>query len=185
MQREGCKKLGLLGGAGVGKDTFVQIVRTHFSHLNIQLIRLADPLYAVQKYVYEACGKEKEEHIQDGELLNFLGSHMRKINPDVLKEPFERAVKEIVSSMDLVICSDVRPKDVGFVREQGFHIVHISTDPKIALQRREKRGDLTLGCSLHSTEMGVERSLFDTEIINNNTLEEFEEAVLKFIGKKL
>ena len=182
MQRGDCKKLGLLGTTGVGKDTFVQIVKRRFSHLNIQMIRLADPLYAVQKFIYAACGTKKEEHIQDGELLNFLGHHMRKINPDVLKEPFERAIQNSIPSFDLIICSDVRPVDVGFVREQGFQIVHISADPKIALERRKKRGDLTLASSLHSTERGLDRSLFDHEISNNGTIELFEESILSFMG---
>jgi dephospho-CoA kinase len=173
------KKLALLGNTGVGKDTCVKIIQNRFSHLKLSLIQLAAPLYEAQNAIYQICGKEKGPDVQDGVLLNFLGQHMRLINPYVLKESFLRILEK--SQADLIICRDVRPLDVPFVREAGFFIVNIATDPSLCLERRKARGDLSLGASNHKTEVGLSAELYDTQIMNNSTLDNFERETVQFL----
>lgn len=187
MQRGHLKmvKLGLLGNSGVGKDTCVRCIQRHYPHLRLELIRLADPLYEVQNYIYRICGKIKDAQSQDGILLNFLGKHMRQINPDVLKQHFFHILEQSEFRADLVICSDVRPQDVPFVRQKGFHIVQIVADPELALERRKKRGDLSLGNPTHCTEKGGASDFYDTQVINNSSLQEFEEKIIKLTDQLL
>lgn len=175
-------KLGLLGTTGVGKDSCVQIIKNQFPDLSISLVRLADPLYQAQDAIYKICKKAKDFHSQDGELLNFLGSHMRKINPEVLKESFLDGLLNCDPNVNCIICSDVRPIDVPFVRDAGFVIIHIDADPKITLERRKMRGDVSLGKTNHETEKGICPSFYDHQLINNGSLEEFQENVKKFIS---
>lgn len=174
-------KLALLGGPGVGKDTFIRIFQKLYSHISCRFIRLAEPLYEVQHFIYKMCLKEIETQIQDGILLNFLGKHMRAINPNVLLERFAKSVRETEPLVDMVICSDVRPIDAAFVGQMGFTIVHIAADPSIALERRKQRGDLTLGNSSHETETGIVAGMYDVQIANNDSLEEFEKSIDAFL----
>lgn len=176
-------KLSLLGTTGVGKDTCVQIIRNLFSHKSISVIRLADPLYAAQEAIYKICKTNKDFYTQDGELLNFLGAHMRKINPDVLKQSFLDRTQIDNSKADFVICPDARPLDIPFIRDAGFVILNIHADPSIAMQRRKLRGDLSLGKFDHATEAGLHSSMYDYQLVNNGSLEEFKKEIQHFISQ--
>jgi len=174
-------KLALLGGTGVGKDTFVQIFRKNFPRVSCQLIRLAEPLYEVQRFIYKTCSKEILGDVQDGILLNFLGKHMRSINSNVLLDRFAQSVQELESRVDMILCSDVRPVDVQFVKKMGFTVVYITADPQLTLERRKKRGDLSLGNSGHETEAGISADMYDFQISNNTTLKDYEKSTIQFL----
>lgn len=176
-------KLGLLGTTGVGKDTCVSLIRDYFPHRSINLVRLADPLYKAQEAIYRICKKNKEFYTQDGELLNFLGSHMRKINPDVLKQAFIDALQFCDAHADFIICPDVRPADIQFVRDVGFIIIHIYADQNITLERRMLRGDISLGKVDHETEKGLSSSMYDYRLTNNGSLQEFQENIGNLISR--
>jgi cytidine deaminase len=173
------KRLALLGNTGVGKDTCVRTIQKIHPNLSVALIQLAAPLYEVQNLIYKICAREKNPEVQDGILLNFLGEHMRSINPNVIKEFFFRQLDQKESKVDLIICRDARPIDLPFITEAGFYVLHIKTDAQIALQRRQVRGDRYLGGSNHRTEQGDCR--FDVQIVNNGSLEEFEREVSRVL----
>lgn len=177
-------RLAFLGSTGAGKDTCVNILKTRYPHVSMHVIRLAEPLYQAQDYIYRLCRKEKEYYAQDGSLLNFLGQKMRQINPSVLQASFAQALDNFKPDADITICCDVRPLDVPFVRSEGFFIVHVVTDLAITIQRRESRGDLSLGNSSHITEEGLSEDLYDAQISNNGTLEELEAKLIDLIQSK-
>ncbi|MFD6279794.1 hypothetical protein ACFWFI_30155 [Streptomyces sp. NPDC060209] len=151
----------------------------------MHIITLAEPLYRAQAAVYESAGRplQTAERRQDGALLNFLGSHMRKINPHVLEEHFLSETARIDAACEnstrrqVVICSDARPADLPYLRRGDFHPVVITVDEEVAHKRKEARGDLTLGDSAHSTENGLERIHPSTPVDNSGTLQEFATAV--------
>ncbi|MFE3858744.1 hypothetical protein ACFXPN_47440 [Streptomyces griseorubiginosus] len=150
----------------------------------MHIITLAEPLYRAQAAVYQCAGRPLQtgERRQDGALLNFLGSHMRKINPHVLEEHFLSETVRINAACEgstrrqIVICSDARPADLPYLRQGGFHPVVITVDEEVARRRREARGDLTLGDSRHSTENGLEQIHPSTTVDNSGTLENFATA---------
>ncbi|WUH92816.1 hypothetical protein OG900_23710 [Streptomyces sp. NBC_00433] len=150
----------------------------------MHIITLAEPLYRAQAAVYESAGRPLQtgERRQDGALLNFLGSHMRKINPHVLEEHFLSETARIHAACEgstrrqMVICSDARPADLPYLRQGGFHPVVITVDEEVARKRKEARGDLTLGDSQHATENGLERIHPSSPVDNNGTLQEFATA---------
>ncbi|MFJ8490046.1 hypothetical protein ACIRBZ_17030 [Streptomyces sp. NPDC094038] len=150
----------------------------------MHIITLAEPLYRAQAAVYESAGRPLQigERRQDGALLNFLGSHMRKINPHVLEEHFLSETARIHAACkdstrrQVVICSDARPADLPYLRQGGFHPVVITVDEEVARKRKEARGDLTLGDSRHSTEIGLERIRPSSPVDNSGTLQEFATA---------
>ncbi|GAA0981644.1 hypothetical protein GCM10009555_050110 [Acrocarpospora macrocephala] len=91
-------KIALCGAPGAGKSTAAQIVHRfcESGKLPFSLIKLADPLYEAQSAVYRCAGRELDHfYRKDGELLNFLGHYMRKINSMVLQDRFSARLNEI------------------------------------------------------------------------------------------
>ncbi|MDX8035509.1 hypothetical protein SK803_35330 [Lentzea sp. BCCO 10_0856] len=178
-------RIALTGLPGAGKGTFTQSAQRWAAHRGheIETITLATPLYRAQAAVYQIAGRPlDDESVQDGELLNFLGSHLRKINPSVLEEHFLLELKRISSrhphtGRTLVVCTDARPADFGYLRQELFQLVMIDVDPATSARRRVLRGDLTLGATNHTTETGFRASDADLVIDNNGTLEAFDSAV--------
>lgn len=179
-------RIALFGLPGSGKSTFSLLAQAWAAKntATVHIITLAEPLYRAQAAVYESAGRplQTEERRQDGALLNFLGSHMRKINPHVLKEHFLsettriHAVCEGSDRRQVVICCDARPADFSYLRQGGFHPVVITVDEEVARKRKEARGDLMLGDSRHSTEKGLERIRPSSSVDNSGTLQQFATA---------
>lgn len=173
-------RLALLGNTGTGKDTCVNIIQKLYPLLRIHSIRLALPLYQAQHAIYTICGKEKDFFAQDGVLLNFLGQHMRTIHPNVIQDSFLRELR-LSPQVDMILCPDARPRDLPFIKEAGFFVLHITTDPQLTAERRKKRGDLFLGSATHPTEMGAMPEI-DAHISNDGTLEEYEQKIAALLG---
>jgi dephospho-CoA kinase len=174
-------KIALIGKPGVGKDTFLKLVHQWDFFGTVKDIRLADPFYRLQAQIYDVCGVQKDYYIQDGELLNFLGNHMRKINPNVLKSYFLQQLKNNIFDCSFVICPDARPIDLLFIKEQEFIIVEIICDEKLSLERRHLRGDLSLGNANDTVENSNSVVYADYRIINNGTMKDYESGVLNLI----
>ncbi|WP_405663857.1 hypothetical protein OG379_17540 [Streptomyces sp. NBC_01166] len=185
-------RIALFGLPGSGKSTFSSLAKSWAAKndATVHVITLAEPLYRAQAAVYESAGRPLHiaEGRQDGALLNFLGSHMRKINPRVLEEHFLSETARIYSACEgstqrhVVICSDARPADLPYLRRSGFHPVVITVDEEVARKRKEARGDLTLGDSRHTTENGLEQIHPSTPVDNSGTLEEFSTATTALLN---
>lgn len=173
-------KIGLIGNTGVGKGTFVEICVESYKHLKILNAKLADPLYEAQNQIYKICNVDKDFYSQDGILLNFLGQHMRSINPNILKDYMYKRLEESLN-VDLLFCDDIRPLDIGFMKSYGFLIIKIVADEDITYERRKLRGDLTMGNAKHKTERGLEDAEFDYVVENNGTLEEYKNKVVSLL----
>jgi hypothetical protein len=178
-------KLALLGAPGAGKSTFVAIAMKWAADNGFDCapITLARPLYQAQAAIYNICGSPlDDEDRQDGELLNFLGSHMRKINPAVLKDHFNAELKriELRSANDcrtLIICTDARPIDVDYLLIEEFRTILITVSPDESKRRRACRGDISLGATDHVTELGLQAGEVDTLIGNNGSVVEYAHAI--------
>lgn len=172
----------LTGNTGSGKSTFVEIAKKYFKESRIEEIKLGEPLYKAQSYIYKLCDIFKENHIQDGVLLNFLGQHMRQINPNIIKSHFMEKLLKVSSNTSIIICSDARPIDIKFVKEQGFYIVQIDVNQNISKLRRQSRKDITLGDPLHITEINHCPYKYDYQIVNNASLDDYKNNILHFLG---
>ncbi|KAA9150340.1 hypothetical protein FPZ12_041240 [Amycolatopsis acidicola] len=173
-------RLALLGLPGAGKSTFVTIAAGWAAEHGyaVRKIVLASPLYEAQAAIYEICGVPLEDGVQDGELLNFLGAHLRKINPAVLRDRFEARISLLAKeTRTLVLCPDARPLDVGYLRRAGFRTVLVSVSPEESQKRRIARGDLSLGATDHSTETGLDPGQVDITLGNHGSPAEYAESV--------
>ncbi|MFQ6198817.1 hypothetical protein [Streptomyces sp. NPDC000405] len=104
------------------------------------------------------AGRPVLGHEQDGQLLNFLGSHLRQINPHALTEAFSRRVHhaEQVKPSAVQLCDDLRAPDAVAVTRLGFVLVEITAPQELRRARKQARADLTPGDEQHLTEVPLE-----------------------------
>lgn len=170
-------KIALTGKPGVGKDSFVSIISEYY---DLGEIKLASVFYKAQKYIYDLCGQQKDYFIQDGILLNFLGQHMRSINPYVVRDHFFLELQKLQENK-IIIASDVRPLDFPFIKNNNFILVKITSSEKNCLIRRIARGDKTLSDSNHSTELSSNSIKEDYYIENNSSYDDYKKSVLQLV----
>ena len=189
MTEQLIRRLAFFGRPGAGKSTAARLVEEHCADANIAFrrVRLAEPLYDGQRAIYELAGGSLPDfYSQDGELLNFLGSHLRKINPSVLLDRFAQTVEALQAELNgrraLLVCDDMREPDAEFVRGLNFTLVQISARDELCLSRRQQRGDVSLGAENHVTEQGIDRIQADIEIENETSIEDFRERLAALIG---
>jgi len=136
-------------------------------------------LYRCQAAIYEIAGRPLTDfYAQDGELLNFLGGHLRKINGNVLLDDFDHRLRKELGTLEgargtgaLIVCDDMRPSEAAYLKSRGFGFVRLDAPPAICAERRQARGDMTLGAADHVTERGLDAALADHVISNTGTLE--------------
>ncbi|MDT0266105.1 cytidine deaminase [Streptomyces sp. DSM 44915] len=178
-------RLALFGKPGAGKSTTAGILEKALREAGqrVAVVRIAAPLYDVQEFFHARAGAPLRKGQQDGALLNFLGSHFRRTASGFLLEDFaERCALTAFGGVDVILCDDARPADLGGLAEQGFHLVRISAPDAVRRQRKAGRGDATAGQDDHPTELGVDGAVADTELDNSGTLGELESSVTAFVA---
>jgi hypothetical protein len=179
------RSLGLFGLPGAGKSTTSKLIQrlSEDNGWEVVVLKLAEPLYDIQSYIYTLCHQPlPSRYTQDGVLLNFLGSHLRHIDPQVLLRHFRARyekclVEDTNSTYKLIICDDVRQPDVGLLRDLGFLLVKIEASPELCRSRRSMRGDTTLGSDLHPSEAGLETIIPNKVLENNGSLEQLMDSI--------
>jgi dephospho-CoA kinase len=174
-------RVALAGPPGAGKSTASKSLASLATSRGIAfcVIKLADPLYRCQAEIYKIAGRPLEDfYTQDGELLNFLGVHLRKINGTVLLDSFDQRLEAELRAFDaqgnsraLVVCDDMRATEASFLRGHGFSIIHVEAPPSLCIERRRQRGDTTLGDAAHVTEQPLEILSPDHVISNDGALD--------------
>ncbi|MFD6181967.1 hypothetical protein [Streptomyces goshikiensis] len=150
-------KIALYGKPGAGKSTFASLLTDELVKAGgeVATVKVAAPLYQLQLIVYEMAGVPLVDPTrQDGRLLNFLGTEMRRINPRSLTDVFAARVQELERTRPeaLLVCDDLRGPDVDAVTALGFRLVEISAPAEVRALRKAGRGDLTAGDEQHPTE---------------------------------
>ncbi len=184
-------KIGLYGIPGAGKSTTSRIIENHCAEnkYSFARIKLADPLYEAQEAIYAIAGRKLNNFCeQDGELLNFLGYYLRKINQNILLDRFSTRIAHIIEEIDLsdapfgvIVCDDVRRPDADFIRSNNFLLVRVVAHEELCLHRRNERRDRSLGAVNHLTEQGLDEIISNYQIENNTTLQDLRAKVVRFI----
>ncbi|MDT0268655.1 cytidine deaminase [Streptomyces sp. DSM 44915] len=151
-------RLALFGLPGAGKSTTGALLRRRLEErgARVAVVRIAAPLYDVQRAFHERAGNPLAEGRQDGALLNFLGSHFRTAAPGFLLADFEQRCQDaVLAGAEVLICDDARPVDLDEVAKRGFTLVRINAPAELRRARKSGRGDRTSGDDEHPTEVGV------------------------------
>ncbi|MFB7618320.1 hypothetical protein [Kitasatospora sp. NPDC056181] len=153
-------RIATYGRPGAGKSTLTGMLADRLTSRGVHVvrIRLGAPLYDLQGIVYQVAGRPLvSPDRQDGQLLNALGSHLRRINPAALTDIFEAKVKEATgeNSAAVILCDDARAADIEALDALGFTFVQIWAPDDFRRLRKAGRGDLSPGDENHPTETEI------------------------------
>jgi cytidine deaminase len=177
-------RIAFAGLPGAGKSTSATILRDLLGDLGrtVETVKVAAPLYDVQRHFYARIGFDQTDGHQDGRLLNFLGSHFREVSPDFLHADFaQRCTAALCAGTDVVICDDARPADLDGLAKLGFSVVHVTAPESIRRERKAKRADLVAGNDAHPTEAG--EVVGDHQLDNSGDLTSLRAAVSALIAE--
>ena len=160
-----------LAPSGYGKSTAIEILKKHF---NVTNIKIAEPMYELQKEFYDKLGYDIGDR-QDGELLQFYGNKIRKENSEYLLRTFASKINLVKDT--IILNDDCRPPDYEFLKELGFIFIKING-------YKRDRNDISEVDSKNKVEWQSEIP-YDYEIDNYTTIEEYEQNLMNLFNKLL
>ncbi|WP_406834894.1 hypothetical protein ACICHK_00440 [Streptomyces sp. AHU1] len=169
-------RIALHGRPGAGKSTFAGLLMQELAAGGSPAVKLklAAPLYELQAIVHAMAGRPLlDGSAQDGQLLNALGMHLRRINPHALTEAFTLRVLQAERSdpSAVLVCDDLRAPDIDAVRALGFSLVEVTAPDAVRRLRKRYRADLSSGSESHPTEAPV-TAIPWRRVDNNGSLED-------------
>ncbi|WP_331752360.1 ATP-binding protein [Streptomyces sp. NBC_00829] len=143
-------KVALYGRPGAGKSSFAGLLAQELAvaGADVLTLKVGAPLYELQAVVHAMAGRPLlDGSEQDGQLLNALGTQLRRINPVALTEVFTRRVRqaEVARPDAVLVCDDLRAPDVEAVTGLGFVLVEVTAPDAVRLARKQERADLSAG----------------------------------------
>lgn len=178
--------IGLTGRAGVGKDTVGNILRTLCA---VRTLALADPIrnmLSVGLDIPTDCFEraQKEAPItrfgkSPRQLMQTLGTEWGRqhVAPDLWTRIAEKRIsgwrtQMIFSHIDGVAVTDIRFADeAAWIHAQGGRVWHIDSNR-----------DGIAPVSPHSSETGIDSNLIDACIINDGSIEDLQEVVVRLFA---
>ena len=171
-------KLCFYGESGNGKSTANNRCQEYCKRVNLscEVIKLAAPLYALQREIYATSGVKIDLYDQDQSLLEFLAKNMRRINSMSLVENFEKSLQN--SSAQVIVCDDLRDVhcDYPYLKSMDFKFIRITTKPSIRQQRLSDRGDINVVINSKTTSE-LDQIASDYHIHNDDSLENYHEKL--------
>ncbi|MFC5719178.1 hypothetical protein ACFP1Z_03130 [Streptomyces gamaensis] len=154
-------KLALFGRPGAGKTTLSGLLALELAEAgaDARILKVGAPLYELQAIIYAVAGRPLPDgRVQDGQLLNALGFHIRRINPGALTEAFGSRVRlvERDTPRAVVLCDDMRAADADAVTALGFRLIEVTAPDGVRRERKRGRGDLSAGDDQHPTEAAID-----------------------------
>lgn len=140
------RHLALVGLTGVGKSTLAAaLTRALAAHEQRGIVvKLAAPLYRLQRAVHCEAGLDPLTTGQDQQLLADLAGHLRRLNPVALTEAF---LAEIATYPEDVVVVNDDVRDVGDaerLRAAGFDLVRLTCPESVRHARLGNRADASL-----------------------------------------
>lgn len=161
-------KLVFYGLSGSGKSTSAHVALDYYQTLGLQveMAKLAQPLYELQQKFYRVAGKQIGFYEQDQVLLEAIATQLRRISPTSLVDDLMRRLSSLKA--DVVINDDLRDPhvDYPFLKEQGFKFIRIWCNEEVRLQRLRQRRHLSVVMQSASTAE-IDRIVPDVVIDNS------------------
>lgn len=171
---------------GAGKGLFAEILEKLLPGKHVLMIRSSD----FWKQILNVLGKEETRENMDIAATALRGGFR---DDGILNAPLKKKMES--ADADVVVLDGLRkPEEVQLIKDLGGRIVFISAKPELRFQRRTEHvekadeRDITFGQFVIQDELPSNRTIrsigetmADARIENNGSVEEFEEAVRKFL----
>jgi energy-coupling factor transporter ATP-binding protein EcfA2 len=180
-------KIAIYGHSGSGKSTTAGIMKgcLEKERKNVEILKLAYPLYYIQSIFYKTAGKEIEFYNQDQVLLEDIAGQLRKISPYALINDFNTRLNLLPAGTDVVINDDVREYDHDYpgLKKLGFIFFKVFCDEEIRIERLKKRGDIS-STLISKTTGDIDKFTADYEIdTGRNSPAEVEKIIYAGLQK--
>jgi len=176
----------LVAPSGSGKSTAAWFLREAFeaSGLRVAVLKLAEPLYRLQREFYRCAGREIDLYAQDQPLLEAIAAYLRTLSPRALVDDLLRRLD--ASDADVVINDDLRDPHVDWpaLRGAGFRVVSVVVDERVRRERLARRRDLATATDSRASR-GIGSIPVDIVLENNGSLRELEAAVAAVVRREL
>ena len=182
------KTIALIAEKGAGKGLFVDIIKKLLPDQRVVSVRFSDVLCDI----LDILDKEKSRH----NIVNLVTALRESFQDEgLLVNAMQRRLQGI--NADIVILDGLRKeKEIALVRERQGTLVYIVADQKIRFDRRTQTSEKSdeIGMSWDTfveqddaaPERGIRHigeTMADATIENNGSVEEFENAIRKFIER--
>lgn len=136
-------RLAIIGPAGSGKSSTARELRTDLQRLgtSVRVLKLASPLYHLQRQFYEVAGRPLSADAQNQLLMEAIATHLRAISPTALVDSFTRQLASVAE--DVILNDDLRDDKVDWpiLRGLGFRIIRVVCSQSVRARRLAGRGD--------------------------------------------
>jgi hypothetical protein len=168
------------GLTGSGKSTIARMLceSVRVRGQRAVILKLADPLYRLQREFYAVAGAPLEVGQQDQVLLESIARHLRRISPTSLADDFQARLERC--GAEVVINEDLRDPDIDYPRLRAlrFRFVRVTVDEAVRRTRLTSRHDLSTVVDSETTRR-LELIVPDLELNNSGRdLEQLRTTVL-------
>lgn len=175
-------RLAIVAPSGSGKSTTAEFIVQRCRQLgkSARVLKLAEPLYRLQKAFYTTAGQDIDTYQQNQKLLEDIATHLRTIRPTSLVDDFVGRLSDCAD--DVIINDDLRDPDVDLpvLRDLGFQILRVSADDRAIAARLDRRKDLQTQRK-SKVDQNVLRIRPDHVIVNcGSNLQKCQEDVFAF-----
>ena len=164
------------GKAGHGKDTVAELIRLRLESdgKSVLVTHYADLLKYICRTFFGWNGEKDEAGRR---LLQVVGTDIiRKEEPDFWVAFVIKILTMFRGYWDYVLIPDCRfPNEITYLREAGLQTLHVS------VFRPNYEGNLTEEQKQHPSETALDDTEPDVLIINDGTIEQLSEDVVKFV----
>jgi len=169
----------VFGLSGSGKSTFAGLVEQFCADegLECQRVKLAEPLYRLQRAAYHVAGVQIGPEVQDQVLMRLLAEQLRRLNPRALADDFTRRIRTIGPGV-AVVNDDLRDPHIDHptVRALGFTLVRLVCSPRNRRLRLADRADLTIDTT-EAAEAELDAIEPDLVVTNDGSLTDLQAEV--------
>ena len=164
-------RLAIFGLSGTGKSTTAGLIEANLRArgMTVERLKLAEPLYKLQREFYKVAGVPIGAYDQDQELMESIASHLRRIAPECISQDFKIRLEACCS--DVVINDDLRDPHIDYrrLRLWGFHTIKTVCPESVRARRLATRGDLSVIATAPSTSgLGLIPADYELENAGND-----------------
>lgn len=175
------KIIGFAGGMGAGKSTAISLIKQMYKY-SVVNVKFAQPLYDIQEVIYRRISGVYERpagFVKDRKLLQWLGTDWGRdtISPTLWVDLWRDQVEKVkrLQFPQVIVCDDVRlDNEAEAIKAAGGIVVRIT--------RPNPEAEGGAGIKNHASESGINKSLIDFEIENNDTIDSLGEKLSRILG---
>jgi dephospho-CoA kinase len=174
----------LIAPSGSGKSTIAKLIGEFFHefHVPCEILKLADPIYKLQKLFYEQAQIEINASQQNHNLMESIANNLRLLNPRAIIDNFLQRYDRL--DVPVIINDDVRDVDVDWpiLKSLGFRTLLIEAPENLRKERLLKRGDLLVSVKSQLDENFLRMEPDETIINNGKCLNELRYKIREWVA---